>query len=336
MNKIFKYILFFLFFLSFLSCKNEIAKKDLRDIDVEIEIVRFEQELFLLNPDTLLKAITGFNTNLTDFFEIFSYYIINIGNINERSFEGNLLDFINDWQNQEVYKEVMKVFPDLSSIEDEFEQAFRLYKYYFPNEDLPKLVSYIGGFNYPTFTVGDFAGIGLDMYLGVESEFYAKLGLPDYQRKNLYPEKLVSDVLYNWLNEKYPFSDSVENLLSYMVHEGKLVYLIDKLLPNQDLEVKLGFTADEMRWVKNNEQQMWFYLIENKLIYSSDILEIRKLIGPAPYTSYFTKDSPGRSIIWNGYRIVSEFALKNPELSLREIMINTSYQEILRYSRYNP
>ncbi|MCK4923058.1 MAG: hypothetical protein KAS71_18550 [Bacteroidales bacterium] len=336
MIKTFKHILFLLFILSFFSCKNEIAKKDLRNIEIRTEIVRFDKELFLLNPDTLSQAITGFNTYLTDFFEIFSYYIINIGNLNEKSFEGNLLDFINDQQNQEIFEEVMRVFPDLSALENEFEQAFRLYKYYFPNEDLPELVSYIGGFNYPTFTVGNFAGIGLDMYLGVENVFYTNLGLPDYQKKNLYPEKLVSDVLSNWLNEKYPFNDSVENLLSYIVHEGKLVYLIDKLLPKQDIEVKFGYTSDELKWVKNNEKQMWFYLIENKLIYSSDILEIRKLIGPAPYTSYFTNESPGRAILWNGYMIVSEFASRNPELSLSEIMMNTSYQKILKDSRYNP
>ena len=81
---------------------------------------------------------------------------------------------------------------------------------------------------------------------------------------------------------------------------------------------------------------MWLYLIENKKLYSSDILEIRKLIGPAPYTAYFNNESPGRAVIWNGYKIVSKFVSRNPELSLKEIMLNTSYQDILRDSRYNP
>lgn len=336
MIKILKVTLFFIFIFSFSSCKNEISNKDLRKIDVKTNIVRFEQDLFLMNKDTISLAIKEFDKSLNDFFEIFSYYIIDIGNVNERSFEGYLLDFVNDRQNREVYAEVQSVFQNLSSLEEEFDEAFRLFKYYFPNDSIPKLVSYIGGFNYPTFTVGDYLGIGLDMYLGVENEFYARLGLPDYQRKNMYPEKIVSDALYNWLNEKYPFNDSVENLLSYMVHEGKLMYLIDKLTPGQDLNVSLGFTNEELKWVKNNEEQMWLYLIENKKLYTSDILEIRKLIGPAPYTAYFNNESPGRAIIWNGYRIVSKFASRNPELSLQEIMLNTSYQDILRDSRYNP
>ncbi|MCF8389317.1 MAG: hypothetical protein K9H12_01395 [Bacteroidales bacterium] len=320
----------------FSSCTNEISRKELKKFEVDSKIIRFEEELFHMDQDTLSRAVREFDESLTDFFEIYNYYIINIGNINERSFERYLLDFINDHQNQEVFAEVMRVFPDLSSLEDEFDGAFRLFKYYFPQERVPELVSYIGGFNYPTFTVGDYIGIGLDMYLGIENEFYIRLGLPDYQKKNLYPEKIPSDALYNWLNEKFVFNDSVENLLSYLVHEGKLMYMIDKLLPNQDMGIKMGYTPEELSWVKHNEKQMWFYLIENKLLYSSDIMEIRKLIGPAPYTAYFTNESPGRATVWNGYRIVSEFASRNPELSLRDIMMNTSYQEILRDSRYNP
>jgi len=197
MNKILKHTLFLIFLLSLLSCKNEISRKDLRSIDIDTEIIRFEKELFQVKQDTISMAIKEFGNAINDFFEVYCYYIINIGSINERSFEGYLLDFINDKQNQEVYAEVMDVFSDLSAVEDDFQEAFRRFKYYFPNENIPDVVSYIGGFNYPTFTVADYLGIGLDMYLGVENEYYVRLGLPDYQRKNLYPEKIVSDALYN-------------------------------------------------------------------------------------------------------------------------------------------
>ena len=197
-------------------------------------------------------------------------------------------------------------------------------------------MSYVGGFNYPTFTVENYAGIGLDMYLGIENDYYTRLGLSEYQKKNLYPGKLVSDVLYNWTNDKYPFNDSIENLLSHIIHEGKIFYFIDKLLPDTNLETKFGFTEKELQWIKNNEEQMWIYLIENKLLYSSDIMDIRKLVGPAPYTSFFTEESPGRAVIWTGYKILKNYAKKNPELSLKDIMLQTDYQEILRESRYNP
>ena len=335
-SRILKYLLFFLFILSIHSCKNDLSKRDLRNINIDVKINRFEQSLFQVNPDTMSLAVSYFNKNLDDFFEIFTYHIISIGSINERSFNENLSEFVTNRQNQEVYQEVMKAFPDLSVYEEDFLQAFKIFRYYFPEDSIPNLVSYIGGFNYPTFTVGNYAGIGLDMYLGIENDYYTRLGLSEYQKKNLYPEKLVSDLLYNWSNEMFPFNDSVENLLSHIVHEGKLAYFIDRLLPETDTEIKFGFTEEEFHWVKNNEEQMWVYLIEHKLLYSSDIMDIRKLVSPAPYTSFFTDASPGRAAVWNGYRIVKEYSRKNPDLSLKDIMLETDYQKILGSSRYNP
>lgn len=335
-KNIIKYLFFTLFIMSFHSCKNELSKKDLQKIDIDVKIDRFEQELFQMNPDTMSLAVSHFNKSFGDFFEIFTYHIIDIGTINERRFNESLNEFISNKQNREVYQEVMEVFPDLSEYEEDFLQAFKIFKHFFPEDNVPNLVSYVGGFNYPTFTVENYAGIGLDMYLGIDNDFYTRLGLSEYQKKNLYPGKLVSDVLYNWTNEKYPFNDSVENLLSHIIHEGKILYFIDKLLSETKLETKFGFTEEELQWLKNNEEQMWIYLIEHKLLYSSDIMDIRKLVGPAPYTSFFTEESPGRAVIWTGYKILKNYAKKNPELNLKDIMLQTDYQEILRASRYNP
>ena len=72
MIKIFKATLFFIFIFSFTSCKNEISRSDLKKIDIETNIVRFEKDLFLMNQDTISLAIKEFDNRLNDFFEIFS------------------------------------------------------------------------------------------------------------------------------------------------------------------------------------------------------------------------------------------------------------------------
>jgi hypothetical protein len=98
----------------------------------------------------------------------------------------------------------------------------------------------------------------------------------------------------------------------------------------------MGFTEDQMRWCRNNEKQMWTHLVEEKLLFSSDPLNIRKLVEDAPYTSFFTSESPGRAAVWQGWQIVRAYAARFPELSVHQIMSERNYQEILRESRYNP
>jgi hypothetical protein len=98
----------------------------------------------------------------------------------------------------------------------------------------------------------------------------------------------------------------------------------------------MGFTADQMKWCRNNEKQMWTYLVEEKLLFSADPLVIRKLTGDAPYTGYFTVESPGRAAVWQGLQIVRAYAARNPRLSLDQLLSMRDYQEVLRQSKYNP
>ena len=57
-------------------------------------------------------------------------------------------------------------------------------------------------------------------------------------------------------------------------------------------ELIFGFTADQMKFCRNNESQMWQYLIEHDLLFNTEQFTIRKLTGEAPFTSYFTNESP--------------------------------------------
>jgi uncharacterized protein YjaZ len=91
-----------------------------------------------------------------------------------------------------------------------------------------------------------------------------------------------------------------------------------------------------MKFCRNNESQMWQYLVENDLVFKTDQFIIRKLLGDAPFTSYFTNESPGRASAWIGFRIVESFMIKNRGTSLESLMKNVNIQEILEKAKYNP
>lgn len=325
-----------IFMSALFSCNRGDRKPDIRDISVSVSIERFEQDLFEMDTDTLPEAIAYFYSRYEDFYDIFNYYIVDLGKPSDKAYPGFLRLFVNDDLNREVYNYVNEVFPDLSWLEDELSLAFRYYLHYFPGEEIPRVVSFVSRFNYPFFTVTDYLGIGLDMFLGIDAEFYSRLGLPGYQVQNMYPEKISSEVLGNWANSLFPFNDSVNNVLSHIIHEGKIMYFLSKILPGQDESRLLGFSEEQMKWITSNERQMWEYLVEHKLVYSTDPMNIRKLVQPAPFTSFFGSESPGRASVWIGYRIVSDYLAKTKNISLAELMHEGNYQNILKGSRYNP
>jgi len=65
-------------------------------------------------------------------------------------------------------------------------------------------------------------------------------------------------------------------------------------------------------------------------------MNIVRFIGPAPFTSSFTNDSPGRTGSWLGWQIVRKYMKKNPEITLPELMKDDDYQKILNDSGYSP
>jgi hypothetical protein len=91
-----------------------------------------------------------------------------------------------------------------------------------------------------------------------------------------------------------------------------------------------------MQFCINNERQMWLYLVGRDLLFSSDQMTIRKLIGEAPFTSFFTNESPGQAAVWLGFRIVESYMNNNREVTLDELMSDKDIQAILGKARYNP
>jgi hypothetical protein len=320
------------------SCKKNHYKVNTRSISVNIKIERLEKDLFSLDPGQVIPALPALKKKYGGFLQLFSL-VINTGDVNEESFGDFLLRFCSDKQNNEVYSLTMKKFPDLRLVEAGLEDAFRHYLYYFPERKVPSVYSCITGFNNSIITGDSILGIGLDRYLGADCEFYPRLNIYKYLAARMTPENIVPDCIYGWAASEWDFSVlkyPADNVLAEIIHDGKLKYFEKCMLPETSDELLFGFTPDQMKFCRNNESQMWQYLIENNLLFSSDQFEIRKLTGEAPFTGYFSKESPGRAAVWLGFRIVESYMMRNPEMKIQDLINKTDVQEILEKAKYSP
>jgi gliding motility-associated lipoprotein GldB len=309
---------------------------DVSEISVDLEIKRLDKDLFDLNPDSVHKAIPVLSEKYGAFFELYNKNVINIGGSNSRAYPDNLQAFLNDYDMNQLHKKIMEVYPDLEDIRAKLETGFIHYKHYFPDKKVPAVYTYMGGFNQSIVVADSVLAIGLDKYLGRDCEFYDKLGWETYRQKNMHKKKIPSDCIRAWGQTEWPFDDSTDNLLSNMLYRGKLLYFTKSMLPDEPDTLITGFSEQELNWCTSNEENIWNYLIENKLLYSTDYMTINKMVNPAPFTSGFTKASPGRAVNWLGWKIIEAYMDRNSGVTLRQLMRDHDYQRILTESRYHP
>lgn len=320
------------------GCKRNHYKVNTSGIEADIEIKRLEKDLFTIDPANILDSIPDIKAEYGNFLQLFSY-VINTGDINDPEFGEYIVNFCTDKLNYEVYQSVIKVYPETGALKKSLEGAFEKYLYYFPEQPLPSVYTCITGFNSSVITGDSILGIGLDRYLGADNEYYPRLGIYGYISARMTPEYIVPDCMYGWASSEWEFEIvgyEKDNLLARMIHEGKLRYFEKCMLPEESDEILFGFTQDQMKFCRNNEDQMWNYLIENDLLFSTDQFLIRKFIGEAPFTSYFTNESPGRAATWLGFRIIEQYMMKNPGVNLNTLMTDSNVQDILGKAKYHP
>jgi uncharacterized protein YjaZ len=137
------------------------------------------------------------------------------------------------------------------------------------------------------------------------------------------------------LSQVRPPSD--KSLLSLMIYSGKELYLKDAFLPNYADADKIGYTAKQIKWCEENEEYMWRYFIENKMLYSSDSRLPNRFINLAPFSKFYLEidnESPGRVGTWIGWQIVRSF-MQNNEVSLSQLL-QMDAVEIFNKSKYKP
>ena len=320
-SKILVLILLFIF-----SCE--------RNPEIPITIDRMEQTLFTLPVDSISEYIPQLQQRYDDLLLELSLEI-GIATPDAPQYPEELAGFITYPDMQFTYERVMEIYPDLKELERGFGRAFYNYGRIFPDRAIPSIFTLISGFNSKGYVTNNILAISLEHYLGRDEEIYLRLMMPGYERYLKDRKYLLPDCMSEWISYQFPFNDSINNVLANILYHGKIKYAVNQLLPATPDSILFGYSPAQMRWCRNNTAQMYTFLIENRLLFSTDQFTINKLVGHAPFTSTFTSESPGRASIWLGYRIIAAY-MKREKVSLEEMLLNNDYQQILHKAKFRP
>jgi hypothetical protein len=320
----------------FVSCQKNPLKIDVSKVDLKLYIKRLDRDIFKVKPENKQIVIKELSQTYGSFFDDYSENILALGNPSDSLYSTYLNTFLTDSMRVISRIKIDSVFNDMSGLQKKLEDGFRHYKYYFPNNQIPEIITIISGFNQSVVMTRDAIGISLDNYLGAKCPYYVMLGMPEYKRQNMYGDKIPTDVLYNWGISEFGINESKNDLISNMIYQGKMLYFLDAMFPEEPDYLKFGDKPEKLEWCKKNESVMWTYLIEHRLLFTTDWMNIVRFVGPAPFTSVFTTDSPGRAGAWLGWQIVKKYMKKNSDISLQTLMSENDYQKILNDSGYSP
>ncbi len=328
-----KYLPVIFFILAFAGCHNNnykgpsIDKSELTSTPVPIH--RYGKDLF--NADT------------SDFFnevkELSKTYGLFTGtNITSPDQVVPLFEYITDTQLVSLSKLVKTKFDDIKWLEDELSQAFSRYHYFFPEMSLPEVYSYISDIYYenPVAVNHGVMVIALDVYLGKDTPQYSGLGLPYYKIKTMEPDYIIVDAMKAMYDYQLDPRFDQRTLIDRMIGAGKQLFFLDAVLPDVNDSTKIRYTSSQMKWIENNKENVWGFMVSNKLFYSSDYDTQTKLIQDGPFTTGFSNDSPPRTGVWLGWQIVREYMRNNPDITLEELINTKDSQIIFNNSGYKP
>lgn len=302
------------------SCEKEknVVSDAVQKIPVELKVLRFDRE-FAAGPEKLpqLKA---------DYPYLFP----------EQYPDSLWIAKMEDTLQQQLLRQMDSVFPDFRQQEAELELLFKHVKYYFPNTELPTVITLPSEVDYRNRVIlaDSLLLIGLDNYLGADHEFYR--GIASYIAEGLDKKYLVADVAEAFAAKLVPTPRS-RTFLARMVYHGKLLYLKEQLMPLAEEQQLIGYTEEAMQWARSNEEQMWRYFVERELLYSTDADLGPRFLNPAPFSKFrleLDNESPGRLGRYMGWQIVRAY-MENNEVKINR-MLNMPADELFRASGYKP
>ena len=346
--KNFSWIVVSLILISLAGCngcnKNKSREKpDVSNIKVEIQIERFDNDLFVFNDNNFSQQQEAMRNKYGSFYNFYvSRFIIgprppgDTTNIEEEAIKR----FVADGYMQRLQDSINQHFSNTIDVGEELSQSLKYFKYYLPEVAIPKVVAVNSGFSLGAFTYDkDVLGIGLDLYLGADNPDYDSAGIYQYIQHKMsreYIPRNSMEVLYNFYFGSEEISRG-KDLIEAIVDKGKKMYFLSHVLPDAPDSLIVGFTQQQTEWCEKSEYEIWKFLNDKDLLYKNDYMDQKRYLDEAPATTGMPPEAPGSIGSWIGLQIVKKFMKETGgKISLQDLIMKYDGKTIFEKAKYRP
>lgn len=314
------FLLILVVLFSFYSCSIDEAKNiDVTNIELNLEIKRFDVDFY-----------TSERQNLKELKREYPYFFP------KEITDSIALSKMSNKEELELFAETQNIYKDFSFLKEQLTALLKHIKYYNPKFIEPSIVTMLTNIDYDSRVIyaDSLLIISLDVYLGKNHKFYADY--PKYIKVNNTKEHLIVAAAETIIERQVSISQD-RTFVGKMIHEGKKMYVLERYLPAITDKEKMGYEEKKFNWVQSNEEQIWSYFIEKKLLFSTDTKLNKRFLDTAPFSKFYMGQdnlSPGRVGVWVGWQIVRSF-MKHNDVSLQELL-KINELDLFKKSKYKP
>ena len=309
---------------------------DVSGIAVQAPVQRFEQDLFALDTTHLDTSLRQLAQKYPDFLPFFLTKVVFDPTDPNETPQQALVNFAMAPPLRRLYDSCEAAYPDLRWLQQDLEQMMRYYRYYLPGKPVPRFVTAITEFFTDAYAINDsLVLIGLDMFMGEDFSGYNPDDFPQYLRRQFRREYITTKVALT-LASRLVGPPSGERIIDHMVNNGKILYLVDALLPTVPDSMKMGYTQAQIEGCYANEQEVWARLLELNVLYQPLGSKNQKIVEPSPSTDNVFQEAPGEIGNWVGWQIVKSYMQRYPNTSFEELVNLRDTQQFLEKAKYKP
>jgi hypothetical protein len=322
------------------GCRNPGDIPDVSGIRIDIQIERFDKDLFAMDSNRIPEQLPELIREYPSFTPRFLQNVLFLGPSADTPVVvyRELRHFLA--QNQQLKDSVFKKFPSLDNVKAPLTQSFRFLHYYYPDYQIPKIITFIGNFGYKNIITDEGLGIGLDFYMGASFSYYqipeVQEVFPSYLSRKFAPEYIPVDCMNAVIDDLYPTDNDTLPLIDQLIDRGKRLYILDKFLPGTNDTLKLGYTGKQYAWCMANEGQIWHALVQQNVLYSLDPDVVKNYLSDAPTTQTMPAGSPGNIGSFLGEQIVRQYVGRNGRNISPKKLMAVPTREIFSQAQYNP
>lgn len=248
-------------------------------------------------------------------------------------------DFTSDPMVRRIYAVTDSLYHDLSWLEQELGDAMSRAHALYPEVDYKYFFTLVtadmDNYDNRVFCNQTDMAICIDRYTLGHVEEMQRFGVPKHITRLCRREFIVPDCMAAAIRNHIELPDGDLTFLDYAIAEGKTLYFLDQVLPSTPDTLKIRYSGDQMDWMEENVENVWGWLIQNQMLYSTDLTQMRNMLDDAPKTNAFGEGSAPRTGHYIGWQIVKRY-MKKSGATMSELLAETDSRKILTESGWRP
>lgn len=309
------------------SCNNDSCDEYPSTENVNVELIRYDKEYKEISSKEGILNFLNKNETLKNGFLLAKQYPDSV-----------IVDYLYSVSNSgyidTIYNECETTYGDFGKWKKQYEDAFSLLHFYFPDEKLRTVGTFVNSPIRDLHIDDTSIIVGLDYFLGPKATFRPENY--NYINKRYIPAAIVpmSMVFISTKYNQSAFDD--KSLLAEMIYYGKSFYFTKKMLPCVGDSTIIGYSKEEADGSMQNVERIWSYFVEKEVLFETNHVEKKRYIEERPAVTEIGNKCPGRIGQWLGWQIVKAYMENNEEVTLAELMAEKDVKKIFDNSKFKP